>query len=94
MTYSVLAGNIIRFFVTFRNDSDVLTNPTAVTIKVGMTDDDAESLTPVSDSTGVYHADWDTTARVAGDYYCKATGSGVLIAAREIRVKIRESNLT
>jgi len=94
LQYSVLAGNIVRFFLTFRDEDGDLANPTTVTCQVGTSEDDATALSVVSDSTGKYHADWDTTGIEAGAYYCLATGTGAIVAAREIPVKIRVSHLT
>ena len=94
MTYSVLAGNVIRFYMSFTNDAGTLTSPSDVVCQVGTASADVETLSVVNDSTGRYHADWDTTGKAAGDYYCQAIATGTLLAAKEIRVKIRESHLS
>jgi hypothetical protein len=93
MIYSILAGNIIRFFLTFRDADDALADPTTVTCEVGTTALDALGLSVIHDSTGKYHADWDTTGLLAGTYYAKAVATGAIIAAREIPVRVRGSHL-
>ena len=89
-----LAGNRIRFQVEFKNDAGVLTNPTAVTCIVGLAGADGDSLSVVQDSTGVYHADWDTTSVGAGTYWARFNGTGTLVAAAEMKVKVCGSRLT
>ena len=90
----VLTGNLVRFFFVFKDIDDVLTDPTDVTAEVGTSDLDAVTLTPVHDSTGKYHADWDTTGIPSGTYYCKASGTGALLVSREISLKITVPHLS
>jgi len=93
MCYSILAGNIVRFFMTFLDGLDALADPTEVACLVGTSILDAVALTVVRDDVGRYHADWDTTLVPAGDYYCEGVGSGAIVAATEITVKIRSPHL-
>lgn len=92
--FHVLAGNILRFVFTFKNESEVLADPTTVVCKVGTSDLDAVSLSVTRDSTGTYHADWDTTDIPPGAYYCKCTGSGALVAVKETLVRITIPHIT
>jgi hypothetical protein len=94
LSSTVLAGNLVRLSVEFRDDAQVLTDPTTVTIRVGLDATPGTSLSVVKDSVGVYHADWDTTDLEAGDYWVVAEGTGALIAARQIKLKLRPQRLT
>ena len=94
MTYSILGGNVIRFHLTFKDDTGALADPTTVTLEVGTAYSDVESLSVVQDDTGKYHADWDTTGLAAGVYYALAVGSGAITATREISVRLRGSHLS
>lgn len=89
----ILAGNLVRFLIAFKDVSNTPTNPTTVTVTIGTSYYDELSLTPVHDSTGVWHADWDTTSAVQGTYYCEVSGTGVLQAASETSIKIRTPHL-
>jgi len=89
-----LSGNVIRFSMTFTNVDNTLTDPTTVTCEVGMTDDDITTLAVVRDGVGLYHADWDTTGVMAGTYYVEANGTGTVIAAAEVTVRIKSPHLT
>ncbi len=93
MSYSILAGNIVRFHLTFKDDSNALADPTIVTCEVGTAYDDVVSLSVDHDSTGLYHADWDTSGLDPGVYYALAVGSGAITATREISVRLGGSHL-
>lgn len=84
-----MAGNLIRFTAEFRDESNVLVDPTDVTAIVYGDEYDAWSLTVTQVSEGVYQADWDTAGVPGGIYYCEFIGTGAVIAAEEIRLRIR-----
>lgn len=93
MCYSILVGNVVRFFLTFFDEDKLPADPTAVACRVGQDGDTAIPLTVVKDGIGSYHADWDTTLALAGDYFCEAIGSGAITATREIAVTLRAPRL-
>ncbi len=87
-----LAGNRVRFRMAFADDAGTLMDPNTVTCVVGLEGEDGESLDVVRDSLGTYHADWDTTGK-AGTYWARTNGTGAIIGADEIPIKIRASKL-
>ena len=89
----ILAGNMVRFLMSFTNVAGAPANPTTVTAVVGTSYADEVSLTPVMDSTGQWHADWDTSAAIAATYYCDVAGTGALEVGAEISIKIQVPHL-
>ncbi len=89
----VLAGNIVRFRAAFTNLAGEAADPTSVTFSVGTSYADAISLTPVKNSVGHWHADWDATSEPAGDYYCVVSGTGTLVVEVELPVTVKVKHL-
>lgn len=90
---SVFAGSLIRFLISFTDIAGVLADPTTVTAYVGTSYADEVSLTPVKDSTGKYHADWDTSTAVDAIYYCDVSGTGAIVVETEIAITIKVPKL-
>ena len=88
-------GDKVRATVTFRNISDVLTDPTTIIIRTKTTADVEASFTygvdaeVIKSSTGIYYMDITTTA--AGNYFYRGVGTGTLVAAGESFFVVRAS---
>ena len=90
---SIIAGNIVRILMSFTDVTKAPADPSTVTAFVGTSYYDEMTLTPVHDSTGSWHADWDTTGLDAGTYYCDVSGAGTIQTEAEIAIKLVEPHL-
>ena len=90
---AILAGSMVRFLIAITDLTGTPVDTTTVTASVGTSYADEVSLTVVHDSTGNYHADWDTTMAAAATYYCAVAGTGTYQVAAELPVTIRHSHL-
>lgn len=91
--YNVLSGNIVRFTLMFTDFNNDPSDPSTVSAIVGIPGQPAMILVVDRDGTGLYHADWDTTAVASGLWYCVANGTGAIVAASEIPVRILASQV-
>lgn len=89
--YSTISGNVIRIRMSFTDDNNTLADPTLVTCFVGLPGSVSTELVPIRIDTGLYYADWDTTGVESGLYFCVASGSGAVVAAHEIAIRIKAS---
>lgn len=90
---TALAGNLVRFLITITDAAGTPADTTTVTAQVGTNYADAVSLSVVHDSTGQYHADWDTTSALAETYYCDVAGTGTYQVAAELPITIKVGHL-
>jgi hypothetical protein len=81
-------GDVVRVSTSpgFKNAAGVLTDPTAVTLRWRIHQDETEWVygtdeEVAKDSTGLYHADIPVT--VAGPYWFRWEGTGAVKAAEE-----------
>jgi len=78
-------GDRVRASVQFRNDTDVLTDPTAITVTIDPPGTGRQTLTfgvdggLVKDTTGTYHTDFTLTK--SGRWLLGWDGTGALTAA-------------
>jgi hypothetical protein len=93
-SYSVIAGNVVRFTLNFTDMNLSPSDPTLITCHVGQPGQVSTVLSVYRDGTGTYHADWNTTGVASGFYYCYATGAGSLIAANEVGIRIKAPEIS
>jgi hypothetical protein len=75
----------------FRNLAGVLTNPSTVTVQHENPAGAKDSLTPVNDSDGVYHADYTFVAADAegtGRNEFEVVATGAVVDADKFRVQV------
>lgn len=97
-SYGYLAGNVIRFELLYFKDvvgepspyDREPADPTEVWISVGKKCETPVVIPAVRDDVGVYHADWDTTG-LSGVYYAVSQATGLIVAARQIQIRIQGS---
>lgn len=88
-------GDVVRCSVEFRNNSEVLSDPSVVTFKVKnpagtvTTYVYGTDIAVVKDSTGMYHVDIEIDS--VGIWYYRFIGSGTLKAASEAKFTIKQS---
>jgi hypothetical protein len=86
-------GDAPQVTAEFRDLSDVLTNPTAVTAKMVEPDGTTTSLTGISNTgTGIYKVTLPTLDQ-SGEHVVKFFGTGTIIAAEEVRFTVRTSRV-
>lgn len=93
-SYEVVAGNVVRFSLSFTDINNSAADPTTVSAVVGTPGGSPQSLVVNRDSIGNYHADWDTSLATTGMYYCFVKGTGTLVAANEIGFRVFKSQLS
>ena len=96
MSNSYDIGDLITVKAVFRDRNSELADPTTVTLKIKKSDGVISTYVypsvPVEkDSTGIYHADIDTTAGPGGVWVYRWTGVGVAQAAEEREFVVRTS---
>ena len=88
-------GDKRRLTATFKNISDVLTDPTTVTFLMLEPDGTKTTLISGADaevvalSTGVWYVDWTITQACIHNYEFKGTGAVVTAEERSFRVRRR-----
>jgi hypothetical protein len=88
MAHSYAAGNTIRLLVSFTSAGTPY-NPVTVTCQViGPASEAIQTLSPVNDSTGNYHADIVVTDPGPWEYRWSATGP---VTAAEAQFTVRAS---
>jgi hypothetical protein len=58
---SYLSGTIVRSIANFADVNGALADPTTVTLKYQIQGGSVQSVSPLHDSIGVFHFDFDTT---------------------------------
>jgi hypothetical protein len=99
MSESFPLGSLVRVSVTFKNQSDVDADPTAVSFQIIPPDGNDQTFTYesgsdpdgviIKDSTGNYHAD--VNGSLEGKWSYRFSGTAPVQAADEGHFRIRES---
>jgi hypothetical protein len=82
-------GDGIRATCTFKDILGVIASPTAVAVKIKDPAGTVTTPAATNDATGVYHVD--LTLNVEGKWHIRFEGTGTVIAAQEVQIKVRDS---
>lgn len=78
-----ISGTLVRSSASFVNSSGVPADPSTTTFKYRPGAGSTQSVTPVHDSTGLFHYDMDTTGFEGPDtelWTCQWQGTGAVVA--------------
>lgn len=85
-------GDRVQLRCEFRNESDVLTDPTTTTLQIKDPAGAESAPTPTSSVAGIWTYNLDVT--LAGVYYYRFKGVGAVVAAAESKFEVRRSAFT